>query len=106
MNLGDYLSPPDFVRHLHTNLQNRTCHWGFDVDHWRSYLHLSDPPSSDPQKPQSSPPERALEEVKNKFEDLARPFGNKRKVGRLLCFYLSSRLVGFEMSLNLNTQTY
>lgn len=36
------LDPQSFVRHLHSERENRTCHWGFDASHWRSYVHLSD----------------------------------------------------------------
>ncbi|VDI41853.1 ski oncogene-like [Mytilus galloprovincialis] len=34
-------SPSEFVRHSHKALENRTCHWGFDSSHWRSYLLLA-----------------------------------------------------------------
>ena len=33
--------PQKFVCHSH-NPKNRTCHWGFDSDNWRSYLHLAE----------------------------------------------------------------
>ena len=33
--------PQKFVCHSH-NPKNRTCHWGFDSDNWRAYLHLAD----------------------------------------------------------------
>lgn len=36
------LDPQSFVRHLHTDRENQTCHWGFDASHWRSYVHISD----------------------------------------------------------------
>ena len=36
------LDPQDFVRHLHSDRENRTCHWGFDPIHWRCYVHLDD----------------------------------------------------------------
>lgn len=35
-------SPQTFVCHAHRNLENRTCHWGFDSSNWRSYLLLVD----------------------------------------------------------------
>eukprot|EP00095_Tigriopus_kingsejongensis_P006898 maker-scaffold125_size330479-snap-gene-2.17 protein:Tk06898 transcript:maker-scaffold125_size330479-snap-gene-2.17-mRNA-1 annotation:"ski oncogene" len=39
----ELLDPQDFIRHLHSSSrENRTCHWGFDPVHWRSYLHLQD----------------------------------------------------------------
>ena len=37
---AEYLSPEEFILHLHHRRENRTCHWGFDPVHWRSYLHL------------------------------------------------------------------
>ena len=36
------LDPQDFVRHLHSDRENRTCHWGFDPVHWRCYVHLDE----------------------------------------------------------------
>ena len=34
-------SPQKFVSHAHENTENRTCHWGFSSDNWRTYLRLS-----------------------------------------------------------------
>lgn len=34
-------SPQQFVCHVHRDLENRTCHWGFDSTNWRTYLHVS-----------------------------------------------------------------
>lgn len=31
-------SPSDFVSHSHRHRENRTVHWGFDPNNWRSYL--------------------------------------------------------------------
>ena len=39
---GKLLDPQGFVRHLHTDRENRTCHWGFDPSHWRCYVHLDE----------------------------------------------------------------
>ncbi|XP_044739627.1 ski oncogene [Chrysoperla carnea] len=33
-------SPQQFVCHAHRDLENRTCHWGFDSTNWRTYLHV------------------------------------------------------------------
>ena len=39
--LARQFSPRDFILHLHpANRESQTCHWGFDVSHWRSYLHI------------------------------------------------------------------
>ena len=35
-------APHKFVCHAHGNAENRTCHWGFDSQHWRTYLRLSE----------------------------------------------------------------
>ena len=40
--LGTLLDAQSFVRHLHSERENQTCHWGFDASHWRSYVHISD----------------------------------------------------------------
>ena len=84
---GVLLDPQSFVRHLHTDRENQTCHWGFDATHWRSYVHISDAyykrresstasnddrassPSSDPAEDRITP-EKALallDEVKKRF---------------------------------------
>ena len=33
--------PQKFVCHSHKNLENTTCHWGFDSSNWRFYLLLA-----------------------------------------------------------------
>ena len=33
--------PQKFVCHSH-DPKNRTCHWGFDSENWRAYLHLAE----------------------------------------------------------------
>jgi len=38
---GLLLTPPSFISHAHRSVENRTCHWGFDSQHWRSYLLLA-----------------------------------------------------------------
>ena len=35
-------SPQKFVCHAHDNVENRTCHWGFDSNNWRTYIKLSE----------------------------------------------------------------
>ena len=74
------LDPQSFVRHLHTDRENQTCHWGFDASHWRSYVHISDvyykkSDSDDSDSPCTSSdekisPEKAqsmLDEIKKRF---------------------------------------
>ncbi|XP_008204568.1 ski oncogene [Nasonia vitripennis] len=41
LECGWKLSPKRFVRHVHSSLENSTCHWGFDSTNWRYYLLLS-----------------------------------------------------------------
>ena len=55
-------SPQKFVCHSHV-AENRTCHWGFDSAHWRSYLHLWEG-YSDEQKDKL---ERRFADFKNRF---------------------------------------
>ena len=39
--LAKHFSPREFILHLHpANRETQTCHWGFDVSNWRSYLHI------------------------------------------------------------------
>ena len=86
------LDPQSFVRHLHTDRENQTCHWGFDAAHWRSYVHISDayykksntstssdlstsdsenrpmtPSSSSEEKPTVDKVQSLLDEVKKRF---------------------------------------
>ncbi len=89
------LDPQSFVRHLHAERENRTCHWGFDASHWRSYVHLSDvhykKPKNNPGSASNTDdfsnskidrlsPEVAqgvLEEVKRRFNNSKQPSRKK-----------------------------
>lgn len=71
---GLLLSPADFVSHAHRSVENRTCHWGFDADHWRSYLLLARRQHPHPQqqasqqlKPSENVLVQQLEEFKSRF---------------------------------------
>ena len=75
------LDPQSFVRHLHTDRENQTCHWGFDASHWRSYVHIADiyykkhdhnkvddsPTSSDNEKISPEKAQSMLDEIKKRF---------------------------------------
>lgn len=64
------LPPARFICHAHRSVENRTIHWGFDAEQWRTYLLLA--------KDQHLPLEKAeaqLKAFKNKFG----PAGAKRK---------------------------
>ncbi len=58
------MGPQDFVRHLHTDRENRTCHWGFDPVHWRCYVHLDETVYSKNKKPEKTGTEAEPEPVK------------------------------------------
>ena len=68
LSSGKTMSPPDFVRHLHSKRENRTCHWGFDIDNWRSYIHLTMNADDDRHKAT----EKLLNDAKQKFQTLKR----------------------------------
>ncbi|XP_054744562.1 ski oncogene-like [Anastrepha obliqua] len=36
-----WFSPQKFVGHVHREVENRTCHWGFDSRNWHDYLHVA-----------------------------------------------------------------
>ena len=103
------LDPQSFVRHLHTDRENQTCHWGFDAAHWRSYVHISDayykksntatstdlstsdsenrpmtPSSSSEEKPMVDRVQSLLDEVKKRFNH---PKLSRKQVGQLFLFY-------------------
>ena len=59
---GKFLDPQDFVRHLHTDRENRTCHWGFDPVHWRCYIHLDETVYKKSKKSDQEPEKTGLEE--------------------------------------------
>ena len=104
---GTMLDPQSFVRHLHTDRENQTCHWGFDAAHWRSYVHISDayykksnitattsadlsssdsenrpmtPSSSSEEKPTVDRVQSLLDEVKKRFNH---PKLSRKQVGQL-----------------------
>ena len=101
------LDPQSFVRHLHTDRENQTCHWGFDAAHWRSYVHISDayykkssnsssntetsdsenrpmtPSSSSEEKPIVDRVQAILDEIKKRFNH---PKLTRKQVGPS-CFF-------------------
>lgn len=38
---GGWFSPHKFVFHGHGAQEEQTCHWGFDSDNWRAYIHVA-----------------------------------------------------------------
>ncbi|XP_071034041.1 ski oncogene isoform X2 [Parasteatoda tepidariorum] len=56
------LSPQKFVCHVHHPKETRTCHWGFDVFKWRSYIRLEIEVEENVQF------QEALKEMKQRFD--------------------------------------
>ena len=111
------MDPQSFVRHLHSERENQTCHWGFDASNWRSYVHISDiyykkpdnaavasdsigcdaidravSPNSTEEKSSASVPEKAqnlLDEVKKRFS-----IPTRKQVSSAICclFNLSKKI--------------
>lgn len=58
------MSPEEFVCHGHHGQELRTCHWGFDASHWRSYLLVARDHCED-----IAPLQAHLEELKARFKN-------------------------------------
>lgn len=56
-------SPQQFVCHAHRDLENRTCHWGFDSNNWRSYLYVYKE-----QQPEHDKLAKLLDVLKERFD--------------------------------------
>lgn len=56
-------SPKQFVCHAHRELENRTCHWGFDSNNWRNYLYVYKE-----QEPESEKLSKILDALKERFD--------------------------------------
>ena len=74
MDCWGLFSPAKFVCHSHKDLENRTCHWGFDSANWRCYLLLA----SDQSHVEKL--EEILDQVKSRFDENKK---FKRKVSSL-----------------------
>lgn len=61
-------SPPQFVRHSHNNTESRTCHWGFDSNNWRVYLHLWE--GYDEDEPRKEKIEKKFSDFKNRYANM------------------------------------
>ena len=72
------LDPQGFILHLHVyQRENRTCHWGFDPAHWRSYLHLDE--DAYRWEDERAEATRRLDDVKRRFT--AHPNLKRKQVG-------------------------
>lgn len=56
-------SPQQFVCHAHRELENRTCHWGFDSNNWRNYLYVYKE-----QQPEHDKLAKLLDVLKERFD--------------------------------------
>ena len=56
-------SPQKFVCHAHDNIENRTCHWGFDSNNWRTYLKLSEDCTEEEKERHA----KVMEDFKNRY---------------------------------------
>jgi len=56
-------SPQKFVCHAHENTENRTCHWGFDSNNWRTYLQLSEDYTEEEKERHA----KVMEDFKNRY---------------------------------------
>ena len=56
-------SPQKFVCHAHDNVENRTCHWGFDSNNWRTYIKLSEDYAEDEVERHA----KVMEDFKNRY---------------------------------------
>ena len=76
--------PQKFVCHSH-DPKNRTCHWGFDSDNWRAYLHLAED-YTDTEREKMS---KIVADFKNRYKPTsATTLTSKRKTVRHLIFLL------------------
>ena len=56
-------SPQKFVCHAHDNVENRTCHWGFDSNNWRTYIKLSEDYTEEEMERHA----KVMEDFKNRY---------------------------------------
>ena len=81
------MDPQEFILHLHVSRrENRTCHWGFDPAHWRTYLHLDEDAHRWGTGEADGEAERAeamrrLDEVKRRFTGAMHPRLKRKQVG-------------------------
>lgn len=77
-------SPQRFVCHVHRDLENRTCHWGFDSGNWRAYLLLSkDQPDCDKLA-------KVLDDMKEQHDRPASRTTENALKHKQVCYFISS----------------
>lgn len=42
VDCAEWFSPHTFIFHGHGPQEEQTCHWGFDSNNWRAYIHVAD----------------------------------------------------------------
>ena len=79
------MDPQEFILHLHVSRrENRTCHWGFDPAHWRTYLHLDEDAhrwTGEADEEERAEAMRRLDEVKRRFTGAMHPRLKRKQVG-------------------------
>ena len=75
-------SPQKFVCHAHENVENRTCHWGFDSKNWRTYIKLSD----DYAEEEIERHAKVMEDFKNRYN--SSNSAKRRQVSEHFLFFL------------------
>ena len=74
-------SPQKFVCHAHDNVENRTCHWGFDSNNWRTYIKLSE----DYAEEEIERHTKVMDDFKNRYNSFNS--AKRRQVSGILFFY-------------------
>ena len=75
-------SAQKFVCHAHDNIENRTCHWGFDSNNWRTYIKLSEDYTEEEKERHA----KVMEDFKNRYNTSNN--AKRRQVGGLSFFNL------------------
>ena len=75
-------SAQKFVCHAHDNIENRTCHWGFDSNNWRTYIKLSEDYTEEEKERHA----KVMEDFKNRYNTSNN--AKRRQVGGLSYFNL------------------
>ena len=75
-------SPQKFVCHAHENVENRTCHWGFDSKNWRTYIKLSE----DYAEEEIERHAKVMEDFKNRYNSSSS--AKRRQVSEHFLFFI------------------
>ena len=96
-------SPQKFVCHAHDNVENRTCHWGFDSNNWRTYIKLSE----DYKEEEVERHAKVMEDFKNRYN--SSNSSKRRQVSdiiytkiNLICLYFCTSWTGLRPKFIIN----